>query len=364
MHDIDAHIKQISGQQNYMDKVAQITGNIEFVDMDIWQHKHKQLCASENNIKKLMQQISDIEGDKKISEFENVKNEFEKISNTLNIKDKTFYVKKKGDIKMSFHYKPMKLAQSDWFKCVRRIEKEVNDYVADVIGNNTKEDSKIRANIISKEAENITKVSEANALAIKAIYAKHPEIKDLKFIMGINVTEQNCKQFMLIHQYTRFIINTLLYPMYDVTGKINKSSKQLEKIIKHDIAQSMGKDMMTMEAVKKALESFIVAKYRTTVTGSNEHYLKLFFNLVGDAETSSMDGARFMEMMDSLNIEHLNSDRKAYMFATQAKDMMRKITTGEKLNSEEILGGFKDLFKETESSEIIETSKDFSNDIL
>ena len=152
--------------------------------------------------------------------------------------------------------------------------------------------------------------------------------------------------------------------MYDVKAKIDKSEQHLQKIIKHDIAKGMDKNnLMTLDTVKKALESFVIAKFRTTITDSAEHYLKLFFNVIGDEDTANLDGARFMEMMDSLNIESLGSEHKAYSFAMRAKDMMRKVTSGEKLNAEEIMTDFKELLKNEER--VVEVvSKDFSNDLL
>lgn len=353
MHDIDAHIKRISGQQNYMEQVAVITGNIEHVDMEMWEFKHRQICASENNIKKLLQSIVE-EG----TQLKIVTDEFEILSNNMNLKNR-LYKNKKDVLKIANGYRPINLAKSEWFKCIRNIEKNINDYISDVIGNNTKTDSEIRANVISKEAENIERAANVNTIAIKAIYAKSPEIRGLKFILGVNVKDSNCKAFMLIHQYARLIINTLLYPMYNVRARIDKSEKQLMQVIKHDIAK---KQNMSMEMVKKALESFVVAKFRTSITDSAEHYLKLFFSIVGDEDTSNMDGARFLEMMDSLNVESLGNEHKAYMFATRAKEMIKKVSTGEKLDTKEILNGFKDLFSEKEPD--IKTTKDFSNDLL
>ena len=360
MHDIDAHIKRISGQQNYMEQIAKITGNIEFVDKDIWKYRHKQVCIADNNIRKLMKNIAENENSK--TDFHSVINELEDLQNKLQLKEKAFKSYTKGILNDG--YKPIDLAKSAWFACIRKIEKNINDYIADVIGNFTKEDSSIRSNIISKEAENIEKSATINSIAISAIYAKNPELKDLKYIMGIKVSDINSKQFMMIHQFAKFIINTFLNPMYDVKSKIQKNEKQLYAILKHDVAKNLSKtNVMHIETVKKALESFVIAKFRTEITGSAEHFMKLFFNVIGDEDMSNMDGARFMEMMDSLNIESLSSERQAYHFATKAKDMIRKVSTGEKLNADEIVTEFKSLF-ENKVEEIPETTKDFSNDLL
>ena len=98
------------------------------------------------------------------------------------------------------------------------------------------------------------------------------------------------------------------------------------------------------------LHQFIIAKYRSTVTGNNKHYVKLFLDTVGSESISNMDGARFMEIMDAIDLDRLNKRDKVYKFALGAKSAMQRIANNENVTPE-ILKEFDTMFNDDEETE-------------
>jgi hypothetical protein len=96
------------------------------------------------------------------------------------------------------------------------------------------------------------------------------------------------------------------------------------------------------------LEQFVIAKYRATITNNTGHYVKLFFNLIGNDNIGAMDGSRYLEMMDSIDLEQINKEDKIYSFAKSAKSVLEQVVKKEKLNVDEVIAQFHNLFDSTE----------------
>jgi len=375
MYDIESHINKISGQQNYMDSLSQITGDAMSVDIEYWMEKNRRITAANKNIKTLLSNIVMQEGEENLpDEFINLKNNFDELWTSYNLQ-KSFKIKNKktGYKVINDGYHPLDILKSEWFELIKKLEKAINDYVADVIGENVSEDSPVRKTLtMTAKSKDIDAIVSIQYTVISAINAKHPEFLDLKKIFGVSIKNTVLKSFLYILQFSNLIINLMMYPMYDVSDKIRKNSDKLEKIFKNGSTQQMlkksiGTSTLPMEEVLTMLEKFIVAKYRSTVTGNSDHFMKLFLDVVGNNDVSEIDGARFMEIMESLDLDQLETKENVYKFATGAKDIMKKVLNGEKLNAENIIGEVKSLFESSEKNitpEQTEALKNNENDIL
>ena len=339
MHDIDAQISKISGQENYMEQLSKITGNIEQIDMEMYHEKHTKMVNCDTNIKILLNKIKS-----ETDSIDNYRNTYEKESSALNIKEKTFGFKEKKKSKKSADepekppqeivmngYRPMDLVKTEWFKCVKHMEKDINKFLIEIFPVN--EESK---DTYDKD------VSTKTFPELEAEYKKHPELRDIKTALDCKVDSPVIfTSLLLLKRYCKIIINILLMPMYDVKKTINSHWTQIDKIFKTKAFQQT--QIASPTDIVNILHQFIIAKYRATITGNNKHYVKLFLNTVGSENISNMDGARFMEIMDAIDLDKLDKKDKVYKFALGAKTAMEKIAANENITPD-ILKEFDTMF--------------------
>lgn len=331
MHDIDAQISRISGQQNYMESLQKITGNIFTIDDTIFREKHNKMCACDFNIKLLLERLSKSQPNETIN---TIQQEYLRESNAIDIKNKTFTMKQRKnkpprEIIDDMH-KPPELIKTPWFKLVKRIEKTINKVFSEMFPKEFKE-----------EQRTFEYISQDNA--------KHPELVDLRTVFDVKITdEQTYKSFTQLAKCSRIIINIMLMPMYDVKATIEKHWPKIDKIFKtkafQNLPQTPDGRAISPGDIIYMLTQFIVAKYRATITGNNKHYVKLFLNTIGDENISSLDGARFMEIMDSIDLDKLNKNDNVYKFAMGAKTAMKKMINNENFNAEEIIRELDNMF--------------------
>jgi len=343
MHDIDAQISKISGQQNYMDQLQKITGNIEYVDMEMFHEKHTKIVNCDNNIKILLNKIKS-----ETDSIDKYKSSYDKESESLNIKDKTFGFKEKKKSKKTSDepdkppqeiimpgYRPMELVKTEWFKCVKHIEKDINKFLIEIFP------------MTDDNKETYDKdISTKTYPELEAEYKKHPELLDIKTALDCKVNSPVIfTSILLLKRYCKIIINILLVPMYDVKKTINSHWTQIDKIFKTKAFQQT--QIASPSDIVNILHQFIIAKYRATITGNNKHYVKLFLNTIGNENVSNMDGARFMEIMDAIDLDKLNKKDKVYKFALGAKTAMEKISSNESITPD-ILKEFDTMFEDDE----------------
>lgn len=361
LFDIDAHLAKLSGEQNYMNSLKEITGDIGDVNMDYWKPKSDQICRCNNNIMKLLTYLSNVHRKKdatKYKEIIEVKNAFEKEYNKMDMENKALEKDKKGRFHVGTDYRGEFIVKSEWFLQIRKLEKAVTAYLGEVLEKN-----------YMKDVKDVKKIISTTVLAVNAALAKHPEFKEIKKIFGCEIDESNIESFVQIREYSNIIIENYLYPMYDVKKKIMANYSKLYKIFNTKGAKQMlGGKSVAVEEVVNILERFIVAKYRKEITGDATHYTKLFMSIVGDDNVSDMNGARLLELMDSIDLELINSNKSAYKFANGAKDMIKKIVTGETISAEDSIKKIRTLFeegeKDTPASRVKEIEDDTENDIL
>ena len=340
MHDIEAQISRISGQQNYMDQLQRITGNINHIDMKMYHEKHTKIVSCDENIKKILRKMCDED-----DTIENLKNKYEKESNSLNIKDKTFsmYQKKSKKAKkpkppreiITEGYKPPELIKTEWFKLIKHIEKDINKFLIEVFSQHENDKDTHNKSLESKTFTDLEKE-----------YREHPELLDIKTALNCKINSNSMfTSILLLKRFCKIIINILLAPMYDVKGTINSHWSEINRIFKTKAFQQT--KIASPEDIVNILHQFIIAKYRSTITGNNKHYVKLFLDTIGNDNVSNLDGARFMEIMDSIDLDKLNKKDKVYKFALSAKSAMQRIANNETITPE-VLKEFDEMFNDDE----------------
>lgn len=341
MHDIDAQISKISGQANYMEHLQKITGNIMNVDMNMYHEKHSKMVSCDSNIKKVLAKI--LKEDEKIKPLHD---HYVELSNTLDLANKTFYmhVKKSSKSKkvhpprekISPGYQPSDLIKTPWFHEIKHMEKEVQKFLVEMFPQPTP--PPLQEGQEPPPSPPPVDLEKKTYDDVAAEFALHPELIDIKTIYDVKITSKPIFElFKLLKRFTKIIINILMLPMYDVKATIQSHWNQIEKIFKSKAFQEAN-HIASPDDIVVILTQFIIAKYRATVTGNNKHYVRLFFDTVGNDSFADMDGARFLEIMDAIDLDKLDKTDNVYKFAVSAKTAMRKIANNEAITP--------DLFKE------------------
>lgn len=334
MHDIDAQISRISGQSNYMESLQKITGNIMTVEIPRYHEAHKKMVACDFNINVILKRL--VTKDPNNKTINKIAEEFATESSSINIKDNTFVMYKRKSKKQETKEReiidqahlPIQLVKTQWFKCIKHMEKQVNVFF------NT---------IFTAEV----KPSDRKWEVVEVDNRLHPELIDIRTVYDIKLDDKaTFDNLQNLQKCCNVIINNLLTPMYDVEGTIRKHWSKIADVFKMKAFQQSGACNMTPDDIIGMLQKFIIAKYRATITGNNKHYVKLFLNTVGDENVSKMDGARFMEVMDSIDLERLDKKENVYKFALTAKNTMKKIINNENINPEQLLEEMDRLFNE------------------
>ena len=378
MHDIEAQISRISGQQNYMEQLQKITGNIEFVDMDMYHDKHNKLVNCDSNIKKVLRKMLE-----DTDSIDTIKSLYDKESNTLNLKDNTFglYVKKSKKSKkqkkpreiINNGYRPIDLVKTEWFKLIKRMEKDIHKFLIEVFpdtsqstnvndGSNTDSLPNVQLNNKSK-----LDVESKTFADLEHEYKLHPELLDIKTALDCKInTNKLFTSIIMIKKFAKIIINILLTPMYDVKKTIHSHWSEINRIFKTKAFQQT--KLTSPDDIIEILYQFIIAKYRATITGNNKHYVKLFLDTVGNENVSNMDGARFVEIMDAIDLDKLNKKDKVYQFALGAKSIMQRIVNNENITPN-ILKEFDNMFndendEDVNSNENSDATNKTNNDLI
>jgi hypothetical protein len=338
MHDIDAHIARITGQSNYMESLKKVTGDIMSINKEKYQTELKKISAYEFVIN---------ENFKKITSKTNVSlaimQEFIKQSQAVDIKNSVYVwkirksKKKPQEPKEKLMKTPVDLIKTEWFKTIKTIEKGVHKFNIE-LGKSVPQNENLEYKHVEKA------------------FADDPTFVELFTIFDVKITSKDLfTWFTQIHEACKNIIDILLSPMYDVLKTINSNWKVIEKIFDNKIIDKLNQNEVNFkpEDIVTMLHKFVIAKYRATITGNNKHYVRLFLDTVGNENVSNMDGARFLEIMESIDLEKLNKRDKVYKFAVGAKTLLEDMI---KNNSDdinpELIAKFENIFNEKDEEEV------------
>lgn len=335
MHDIDAQINKISGQANYMEQLSKVTGNIFTVDRVKYHEVIDKCSRCDFNLdviskRMLSNKTINADGKQLFKAFLDEKQKYDIANKTFEI------VGKKAKEQINYQHSPVKVVASEWFKAVRDIERSTRRFLKQFF----------------------EKPDEATWEGFNEKLEQVPELHEVTIFCGINV-DSNLMFMNVFNAYrcAKIIINSFIDPMYDVEGTIRKNYHLIERIFKTS-PREVTQHITSPNDIINILTKFIIAKYRATVTSNNKHYIKLFMNLVDDSSSANIDGAKFMDIMDSINLDQLNKQDNVYKFALGAKTAINNIFTNDKLDADEIIASIQSIFEASASAKPKDTHED------
>lgn len=337
LHDTDAILNKITGSNDYAKELEKLTGNIEGINMEYFEGVIKSVNESDAKIRTNIKNIP------------NIGKEFFKLSIESGLNEPIEVIKKKSKksdkikIKKNINQKlkPKTFIKSPYFKMVKKLEKTCNNLY---------------------EAYNLNKGLEG----MQEILKTNPDLMETKNFFDYKLKDtEDINMIITIKKEANNIISLYMLPMYDLMQTMNKNWHLIDNLF-----NSMVSDISVSE-VKDMLYLFMLAKYRCTITENDKYYMKLFMSIIGKENTEDttegnakkligeMDAARFLELLDTINIENIDNKETVYKFATQAKEIIRRIVNkkeGETM--EDIMQDVGKMFNINKDSEESEDKKE------
>lgn len=341
IHDTDALLNKITGSSDYVKELEKLTGNIENINIDYFENVLKSVNESDKVIRSYIKEIPEIG-----KEYFTLS-----ISSGINNPIETIKKKSKKSEKIKFKkvinpsLRPKTFIKSPFFKLVKKLEKTCNNLI---------------------ESYNLDKGIEGMETVLKT----NPELMETKNFFGYHLKEsKDITMIKTIKKESNNIISLYMLPMYDLMQTMDKNWHLIGSLF-----NSMVSDISVAE-VKDMLYLFLVAKYRCTITENDKYYMKLFMSIINkQSETSEtsetnetsesnatevnakkligeMDAARFLELLDTINLESIDNKETVYKFATKAKEIIKRIVN--KKDNETM----EDIMKDVENMFIIESQK-------
>ena len=350
IHDTDALLNKITGSSDYVKELEKLTGNIESINMDYFENVLKSVNESDKVIRSYIKEVPEIGKEYfTLSISSGINNPIETIKKKSKKSEKTKYKKVINPL-----LKPKTFIRSPFFKLVKKLEKTCNNLI---------------------ESYNLNKGIEG----LETILKTNPELMETKNFFGYHLKEtKDITMIKTIKKESNNIISLYMLPMYDLMQTMDKNWHLIGSLF-----NSMVSDISVAE-VKDMLYLFLVAKYRCTITENDKYYMKLFMSIInkqsetsgtsgtsganGTSETNEinesnatevnakkligeMDAARFLELLDTINLDSIDNKETVYKFATKAKEIIKRIVN--KKDNETM----EDIMKDVENMFIIESQK-------
>ena len=348
MHDTDTIIQNITGSKDYVKELEKVTGNIETIDKVWFRDINNANENDDREIRKILNRIS--------SKCENfiLTKEFFAESIKINYPNAIVHQKKKNGktrVYIDDMFKPRNFIKTSYFKLLKKIEKSCNNLI---------------------EAYGKTEEKLQNVLKTQ------PDLPDVKNFFGYKLmSQQDINQILNIKIFASSIIDRYMKPLYDMRKTMDKNWHLLNSLFKKSQELSIEGYKVTQQEIKDMLYLFMIAKYRCTITDNNKYYLKLFMSIVNskDGETNDndinqstlgkMDAARFLELLDTIDLDSISKKNSVYKFATQSKSIIRRIVNKKEGESmEDIMADMKNIMKEAEGeNQDTKANDDKANDI-
>ena len=330
---------------NWLEQLETITGNIRHIDEVKYNDAMDKINKCNSNIKILLKRYFKKTLYKELTEFK---------INFDEIYTEKYNKKQRKNLKrLNPGYLPENLIKTPWFNFIKKLESEIFHTIESIF---MPIDVPIHFDKNNINRRNIYK--DYNFEKYQELIKEHPDyVERCKFYdMSLN-NEVFYDDILNIHKFASIIINILLTPMYDVKEKIVKSfDKRLTKVFKPEM---MRKNNLTKEIVVNLLTDFMIAKYRATITSNDKYFMNMLINNLTEGTLSEMNGASFIEVMDTLNTDVLLKS-KAGKFTEKAKDIIKKIVENPDKFDKNILEEVKELIEDKEDNE----DKEIINEII
>ena len=306
MNNADSIIRNITGSNNYVKELEKVCGNIETIDKTWFVNVNDENKKDDIIIRKTLINTLGKDNDIVKQYFSlSLQINFNNPFITIIKKSKKSKQPKKTKEEIKPELKPKVFIKSDYFKLLKTLEKTTNNLL-EAYGPN------------GEKVENILKTQ--------------PELPDIKNFYGYKIkTATDIKPISIIHKSTHNVINRYMLPMYNMKATMDNNWGMLAPLFKNNGLTVEGFEISQHE-VKDMLYLFMVAKYRCTITENNKYYVKLFMNIINnngtmeeETEFGKMDPARFLELLDTINLEAIDKRQKVYKFAEQSKNIIKRI---------------------------------------
>lgn len=312
MHDFDNVINSVSGQTNYMESLTKIIGNIQLIDLDTYKTAKDTIVRQERLLKRLIDKFpsESIDGTELHDRF----NEYLRESGLIDFDNKSIiWYKRKGGKKsrdkparerVAPEYVPSKLVKSPWFQSIKHLERSARKLLGILEFDKDKS--------MDENWENINKrfVDDPNQRDIHSWY-------DYK-LYG----KEDLVRMIIFKDACVKLIEPLLSPMYDYRSTISKNWHLVENVFNANTD-------MTPSLVQDVLAKFTVARYRCEIFGTTKYYMKLFGEVLNSPtvmnENGDLDGSKFMDVIDSIDLNKFDKSANTYKFITAATPIMRKL---------------------------------------
>lgn len=339
MKNIDRGIAEITGIQDYMSELAKVTGHINSIDVEFYT---KQLA----NITKAHHLIIR-EADKFIETHAG--NAFVALRDSLVAAWKNLdlahainreYRRKKTDTKTSVHVviKPADIYRSQWFGIIKEAE--------------------TAANKLCEEFDMFVYLSQED---FDKMHSTHYDSIEIYQFYGLKLnTIEACHLVSTFHRYLNKVIEIVLTPAYDCKAKIAKKwDGRFDKMF----VKQIGADAPT-EDIQKIVYNFVIAKYRLGLTGSTAQFEKIFLDIVPNDDIAELNSARYLNLIDSIDLSEFDKNDKIRMFAQSAKDAIHELMSGERVNAQAVIDKMSANFARKEPCAKSEDNEASMEDVL
>lgn len=318
---LEKSITSLCGPE-YMDQLSQVTGDVNFIDLDLYKSVVDMICKCNLNLLILLDRIKRLHP-KDCKEIDLILKHFDEQVKLMDFEHKAVVPKPRNPKVMDVAnaYIPRNLISTPWFNDIRLMEKNVYNFINSTF---------LSTEHLTKTDVKRQEISHTYTWeAFSKILSDNPTISSSYRIFGISIAEnqETYDYFMKIQHNANQIINALMRPMYDVEGKIEKNwDKKLSKIFKtvEEKVIPGKKQEMDKEFVIKLLVQFVCAKYRSDITG-NPKYFSQMLRGGDDAMMSKINGSRFLDIMDMINTDQMDPSSRGKKFTDAAKTIMQKI---------------------------------------
>lgn len=316
MHDFDNVINSVSGQVNYMDSLTKIIGNIQHIDLDMYKSARDTIVKQENVLKGFIAKFD--ESSLRNTELHSKFDEYLAASSYIDMEHKSvIWYKKKASKKTSQknrdkparervsdeHY-PSKLVKTPWFQSIKHLERSA------------------RKLLTTLEFDSEKPLND-NWELINKRFAEDPNQRDIHswFDYKLNAKD-DLLRVVLVKETCVKLMEPLLLPMYDHRATIAKNWHLVANVFNANAE-------MTPALVQDVLAKFTVARYRCEIFGTTKYYMKLFGEVLNSPavmnENGDLDGSKFMDVIDSIDLDKFDKSANTYKFITAATPIMRKL---------------------------------------
>ena len=309
---IDKAINNVSGSANYMKDMEYIVGNVFTIDKPFYVAQLKRVKGTYTLIMNNTKNINH----KFFKEFATNWNKLD-----LDHAYKKVTNKKTGKTKEKLSVTPKDIISSQWFAQLRQL---------DVIITNLIDQFKIESADMSDES---TKIINEN-----------PNTVDAFKFFGRKISEEGIHQIVFVlNKFVKDVFEVLLNPMYDYQKYIvNHWLPQIDAVVSARANKNPELKGLKTEDTQKYVGLFAKAKYRLGLTENTNDFTKVFLDVIGESEIANLDAARFMDILDTIDVSSIDKTGKLQQTLELTKANIEKAKDS-KFNLEEVVKDFETI---------------------